>query len=198
MRALSWRGTGLFAVLVLVGSSYLGSLAYFSVHSINYLDAGKMKRALEMAKHTRLHLPATLGFDNRSPWTNYLVAGWQSPEGWGVWGRDAHATLLLPPVADASLHEICVAVRFGSLPPRKSWRMEVVIDGAALAPANTYHGGGLFTIQNTAKIHANEPIRIDFYGPKPVIPRSFDRHHNHDYRNVSFSLFKVVLTKRCS
>lgn len=187
----------MFAVLVLVGSTYLASLAYFSMHSVNYLDAGKMKRAQEMAKHTRLHLPVTLEFNNHSPWMDYLVAGWQPPEGWGVWGRDAHATILLPPVADASLHELCVAVTFGSLPPRKSWPMQVVIDDAAPGSVNAYRGSGPFTTQTSAAINTSEPIRIDLYGPKPAIPRSFDRH-SHDYRNVSFSLFKIVLTKRCS
>lgn len=197
MRALSWRGTGLFAVLVLIGAGYIASLAYLSTHSINYLDAGKMQRAQDAARHVRLPLPVTLDFNNRSSWLVSLVSGWQSPESWGVWGRDAHATLLLPPIYDASVHELCVAVTFGSLPPRKSWPMQVVIDGSAPGPANTYHGGGLFTIQKMATIHVNEPIRIDFYGPRPVIPRSFDRH-NHDYRTVSFSLFKVVLTKQCN
>lgn len=197
MRALSWRGTGLFAVLVLIGSGYLVSLAYFSIHSINYLDAGKMQRAQEAATHARLPLPATLDFNNRSSWLVSLVSGWQSPESWGVWGRDAHATLLLPPLADASVHEFCVAITFGSLPPRKSWPMEIVINDAIVNPTNDYHGGGPFTIHATAATRGNEPIRIDFYGPKPIIPRSFDRH-NHDYRTVSFSLFKVVLTRHCS
>lgn len=184
-------------VLVLIGSSYLASLSYLSIHSTNYLDAGKMKRAQEAAKRARLTLPVTLDFNNRSSWLVSLVSGWQSPESWGVWGRDAHATLLLPPIADASVQELCVAVTFGSLPPRKSWPMKVVINDAIVSPIHTYHGGGPFTIQATAATKANEPIRIDFYGPKPVIPRSFDRH-SHDYHAVSFSLFKLVLTGHCS
>lgn len=197
MRAPSWRGTGLFVVLVLIGSGYIASLAYLATHSINYLDAGKMQRAQEAARHARLPLPATLDFNNHSSWVVSLVSGWQSPESWGVWGRDAHATLLLPPVADASVLGLCVAVTFGSLPPRKSWPMKVIINDAIVSPIDTYHGGGPFTIQTTATTRENEPIRIDFYGPRPVIPRSFDRH-SHDYRTVSFSLFKVVLTKQCN
>lgn len=186
----------MFTLLVLVGVGYLASLAYFSKHDINYLDAGKMKRAQDMAKNMRLTLPATLEFGSRSPWTYYLVAGWQAPESWGVWGRDADATILLPPLADASVHELCAAFTIGALPPRRSWRIQIAIDDAIASPSVEYHGGGPFTIRTMASINAGQPIRIDFHGPRPVIPRSFDRH-SHDYRNVSFSLFKVVLTKSC-
>lgn len=196
MRALSWRGAGLFAVLVLIGSSYLASLAYLSIHSVNYLDAGKMERAQDAAKHARLHLPITLDFNNHSPWLVALVSGWQSPESWGVWGRDAHAAVLLPPVSDASLHELCVAATFGTLPPRKSWPMRIVINGKTSSSAGIYHYGGPFTIQVMTAIQANEPIRIDFFGPQPVSPASLDRHA-HDFRNLSFSLFQIVMTERC-
>jgi hypothetical protein len=191
------RGPVLFAALFCIGLCYFGSLAYFSKNSVNFIDAPYQSEAFRFASSAVLRLPMNLTFGKQSPWSRALAAGWQQPESWGVWSRERHAVIILPPLADKVVPaSACFAVQFGSLAQRANWKMAITVDGKALGSMPTLSGAGPYKIQGTAPIEAGKPVTVSFNGPAPLRPHTLAPRSSDD-RELSFSLFKLTVTNSC-
>lgn len=187
--------SGLFALLFAIGSTYLASLGYFLAKDNNFIDMEKTATATHFALSTQLVLPSSLSFAKSSLWSETLATGWNQPESWGVWSSRANATIVLPPVKNAS--SACFTFQVGAMPQIKSWSMLVTVNGYSLAPETVFRDGGPYYVQGNVPIQSNDPIHVELAGPAPKIPNLMSRHTT-DPRDLAFSLLSISVTPRCT
>ena len=186
----------LFALLFAIGACYLGSLAYFLLHSTNFVERSGIEAATQAVAGTHSALPVTYTFDAKSPWAKSLAYGWNAPEAWGVWASNTAAAVVLPPVPGIRTVPVCVDARFGNVGGKHRWRLSVTVDGQPLGRPTNYSGQGPFEARGMVPVEAGQPITIRFRGPAPVIPRAIS-DTNMDGRMLSFSLLGITIEPKC-